>query len=84
MIGSDDDEEEKEEDEEDLALNEEQKTDPVIQFFSRHLTTREKISLKKQYINHLKDFIYTFRVKTKELLADLRCTILKPFYQRPG
>ena len=84
MLGSDDDDEEKEEEEEDLALNEEQKVEPIIQFFSRQLTTREKISLKKQYINHLKDFIYTFRVKTKELLADLRCTILKPFYQRPG
>ncbi len=54
-----------------------------MQFFSRTLTTREKISLKKQYINHLKEYIYSFRPKNKEII-ELKCQILKPFYQRPG
>lgn len=85
-MGTSDDEDIDKEDEEDDLNNIFAGTTklPIINFFSRTLTTREKISLKKQYINHLKEYIYTFRVKTKELINDMKCAILKPFYQRPG
>ena len=54
---------------------------PIIQFFSRTLTTREKISLKKQYVVHLKEYLAS--PKSKEIL-ELKCQLLKPFYQRQG
>jgi hypothetical protein len=57
---------------------------PIISFFSKTLSTRDKISLRKQYINHLKEYIYTFRIRTKEIIQDMKVAILKPFYQRPG
>ena len=51
------------------------------------LNSRDRISLKKQYIAILKEHIYSSRGhthKSKEIISDMRCEILKPFYKRQG
>jgi len=81
----DDDEEDDEEGTADIDnLNSDAYDDgPIVKFFSKSLSTREKISLKKAYISYLKDYISTFRPKNKDII-DIKCSMLKPLYQRPG
>lgn len=85
-----DDEEEEDEDEEDEKEDEweqlqkntpkETKTDtPIVQFFSKPLSTREKFSLKSSFISHLKEYIFSQRPRNKDLI-ELKCSILKPLY----
>ena len=56
---------------------------PVVSFFSKPLTNREKIALKKSYIVHLKEYVFSLRPPIKESY-EVKCSILKPLYQRPG
>ena len=56
------------------------------------LSPKEKVSLKRQYVNLLKEHLSTTTkanlsyplIKFKELISDLKCEILKPFFKRPG
>ena len=51
------------------------------------LTLRDKKELRKRHINILKEILYEKHLKDlkfKELVADMRCEILKPFYKRSG
>ncbi len=62
----------------------------IVCFLSRMLSARDKHALKKRYIPLLKDFIYSSKLfgqsglKLKELITDLRCELLRPFYKRSG
>lgn len=49
------------------------------------------MSLKRQYVNILKNHLFSLKsaspasgVKFKEIISDMKCEILKPFYKRPG
>lgn len=60
-----------------------------MSFFSRYLSDKDKAALRKQYVHYLKDKLFHERLsnpalKFKELIEDLRCEILKPFYKRTG
>ena len=60
-----------------------------MSFFSRYLTDKDKTALRKQYVHYLKEKLFHERLsnpvlKFKELIEDLRCEILKPFYKRSG
>lgn len=54
------------------------------------LTVRDKIALRKKYVYLLKEFIYGSKLfgqsglKMKEIISEMRCEILKPFYKRTG
>lgn len=51
------------------------------------MTSREKQALKKSYVHILKEWLYATKLhnaKHKEIISELPCEILKPFYKRVG
>ena len=51
------------------------------------LTIRDKKELRKRHVNLLKEILYEKHlkdIKFKEIIPEMRCEILKPFYKRSG
>jgi hypothetical protein len=59
----------------------------IVTFLGKMLNIRDKKEMRKRYVGILKEILYEKQLKDlkfKEIISDMRCELLKPFYKRTG